>query len=303
MNILIVASGNADKISPFVKDQTDALEEKGIIINYFLIEGKGLRGYFGNYFKLRKKISEVKPDAIHAHYGLSGLLSVFQRIVPTVITFHGSDLNDKKVRPFSLIAHRWAKKSIFVSKKLADIAKYKNESVIPCGVNFSVFYPIDKLVARKKLNLDLQKKYILFSSAFNNQVKNFPLAKKAIEKIKGNNIEVLELKGFDRKQVALLMNAVDLALMTSFTEGSPQFVKEAMASNLPVVSVDVGDVKNVIRGTKHCYITSYDVEEISSKIKVILKDSAKTDGREKILHFNNETIANQLIELYKTIIK
>ncbi|QCX39124.1 glycosyltransferase family 4 protein [Aureibaculum algae] len=248
-------------------------------------------------------ISIIKPDMVHAHYGLSGLLSVLQRKVPTVITFHGSDLNDKKVRPFSLLAHRWSKKSIFVSKKLADIAKYKNESVIPCGVDFSIFYPIDKLVARKKLNLDLQKKYILFSSAFNNQVKNFPLAKKAIEKIKDNNIEVLELKGFDRQQVALLMNAVDLALLTSFTEGSPQFVKEAMASNLPVVSVDVGDVKNVIRGTKHCYITSYNVEEISSKIKVILKDSAKTDGREKILHFNNETIANQLIELYKTIIK
>lgn len=239
---------------------------------------------------------------IHAHYGLSGLLCVLQRKVPTLVTFHGSDLNDKKIRPFSLIAHRLSKKSIFVSKKLAAIVKYKNKSIIPCGVNFDLFYPIDKIEARKRLNLDVKKLYVLFSSSFNNHVKNYPLAKKAIQNLDNNNLEILELKGYNRAEVALLMNAVDLALMTSFTEGSPQFIKEAMACNLPIVSVDVGDVKEVINNTQYCYIVPYEPEAISKKIEILLNNLQKTNGREKIFHFDNKIIAAQLIKEYKTII-
>ena len=54
--------------------------------------------------------------------------------------------------------------------------------------------------------------------------------------------ELLELKGYNRVQVATLMQAVDAILMTSFTEGSPQVIKEALACGCPIVSVDVGDV-------------------------------------------------------------
>ena len=39
------------------------------------------------------------------------------------------------------------------------------------------------------------------------------------------------------------MNACDVALLTSIHEGSPQFIKEALACNRPIVSTDVGDVR------------------------------------------------------------
>lgn len=44
------------------------------------------------------------------------------------------------------------------------------------------------------------------------------------------------------KEVALLLNVVDATLMTSRTEGSPKFIREAMVCTCPIVSTEVGDV-------------------------------------------------------------
>ena len=119
MRILIIASGNSSQISPFVKEQAEALWNKGLSVDFFLIKGKGLFGYLKNYFLLIKKIKNKKYDLIHAHYGLSGLLATLQFSVPVVITFHGSDVNMKKNYIFSRIASRLSTTNIFVTSKLA----------------------------------------------------------------------------------------------------------------------------------------------------------------------------------------
>ena len=45
MKVLICASGNADTLSPFVKEQAESLKELDVEIDYFLIRGKGIWGY------------------------------------------------------------------------------------------------------------------------------------------------------------------------------------------------------------------------------------------------------------------
>ena len=92
------------------------------------------------------------------------------------------------------------------------------------------------------------------------------LAKAAVDQ-SGHNAELLEFYGYTREQVPLLYNAVDCGLLTSFTEGSPQFVKEAIACGCPVVSTDVGDAAEVIDGVKNSFISSYEVEDVVAKIK------------------------------------
>ena len=151
------------------------------------------------------------------------------------------------------------------------------------------------------MGLSTQKKYILFSAAFNNTIKNYPLAKAALDRMGNSNIELLELKNFTRKEVAVLLNAADLALMTSFSEGSPQFVKEAMACNLPIVSVDVGDVKELLGDTEGTYICSYDSRDVADKIKQALNFAKRTNGREKIQHLDSRVIAEEIIAVYKSI--
>lgn len=302
MKVLIVCSGNANYTSPFVLDQTNALKKKSVQIEFFLIKGKGLSGYIKNYKLLLNKIKEISPDLIHAHYGLSGLLCVLQRKVPVVTTFHGSDVNVRKNRLFSKIADLFSAKTIFVTKDLANKLNKRNSIIIPCGVDLDVFYPISKREARGKMNLLEDKRYVLFSSFFDNSVKNYPLAKAAVEKINNLDIELIELKEYNREEVALLMNAVDLVLLTSFTEGSPQFIKEAMACNCPIVSTDVGDVKKVVENTKGCFIGEYDAQDIKNKIVLALNFNKKTTGRNDINYFDNQIIATKIINIYQSVL-
>ena len=303
IKVLIVVSGNSEFRTPFILDQINHLENNGIEIEYFLIKGKGLMGYLKNYGALVKKIKLYRPDIVHAHYGLSGLFAVMQRGTPVVITFHGSDVNDPKERKLSRIAHMLSDKSIFVSEPLAKILNVKKPIVIPCGVDMDIFYPRDKNSMRLKFGLSEKKKYALFSSSFNNDVKNYPLAKEAVNLVENLDVELLELKGYTREDVALLMNAVDVALMTSFTEGSPQFIKEALATNTPIVSTDVGDVKNLIMKTEGCYISKSNSQDVSDNIKRAIEFNKKTKGRKTVEHLNNRMIAVQIIEIYESIIK
>src|SRR5450759_1266520 len=106
MKVLILSSGNYGGITAFVREQGLAIQKKGIEIDFFLVKGKSYKGYLGNRSGLNHKISEFKPDLIHAHYGLTALLANLQRKVPVISTFHGSDIwVYKKNRLLSQIAH------------------------------------------------------------------------------------------------------------------------------------------------------------------------------------------------------
>jgi teichuronic acid biosynthesis glycosyltransferase TuaC len=301
MRILVVCSKNSGKIAPFIQEQAEAIQQMGTEVDFFTIEGKGWKGYLKNRPFLTKKIKEFKPNVIHAHYGLSGLLANTQRKVPVVTTYHGSDINDPKVFRFSKWAMRLSVWNIFVSEKNIRIAKVKKKyTLIPCGINTELFKPVDKHIARKKFGFSTDEKLILFAGSFDNPVKNSALALQAINFL--SEVRLLELKNYSREEVALLMNAVDVCLMTSLSEGSPQFIKEAMACNCPIVSVNVGDVKEQIEGVENCFITEARPEKIAEKIDTIFTNRSKrTNGREKLMKSGLEqsVVAKQLIKIYR----
>ena len=271
MRVLIVASGNTKAASPFIIEQVESLKKIDIQIEYFLIKGKGWTGYLKSLSKLKKKIKNKNFNLIHAHYGLSGLLATLQRRIPVIITFHGSDININKNYKWSFIASRLSSKNIFVHKDQPKKLKVmlNEKDIIPCGINLKIFQPKDKVALRKKLDWDQKKVYILFSSSFDKPVKNVNLAYKSTQNIK--NSELIELKNYTKIELSNLMNAADLLLVTSFSETGPLIVKEAIACNCPVVSTDVGDVKEIIVKRKNSFVTSYNPKEIEAVIKKVIK--------------------------------
>ena len=308
MKILIVGSLNshAGEFAPFVLEQAEALRAAGCEIEYFGVTGKGVKGYLKTLPLLKAKIKEVKPDVIHAHYGMSSLLANLQRMTPVVSTYHGSDINEKNARRFSKIAMRLSAWNIFVSQRTLDIAKPgKRYSLIPCGINL----PKDKSeLPDMSRVLEPGKKHVLFAGAFDNKVKDYPLAAESAGRFSDpfrNQrtvplIQHIELKGYTRDEVNALMYACDAFLMTSKTEGSPQVIKEAMACGCPIVSVDVGDVAEITKDVDGCFITERNAESIAKGLQKALSFEGRTKGRERIIELGltNDQIAKKIIEIY-----
>jgi len=307
MKILFVHGDNREEISPFIQEQIYSLEMAGIVIDVFGIQGKGLIGYYLNRSKLRQKINQIHPILIHAHYGFSGLLAVLASRKPTIITFHGTDISDWRARPFSIFAMLFSRANIFVGKSLQDRLFFKfrsNSYVIPCGIDISTFRQTE---VKRVVENDHQEIKILFASAFDNKIKNFPLAKEAISLIEVK-VEIIELKNKSREEVAALINQVDLLLLTSFSEGSPQVIKEAMSCNCPIVSTKVGDVEFLLKDIEGCFVTEFDPKDVASKIKLAANYRRKmgfTKGRDRILELklDNQNVAKRIIEVYNNVIK
>ena len=324
--LLFVGTGHGNKLPSYVEEQMAALQNCGIQVLRYGITGKGVLGYLCSLPALKRAIQQHQPNLIHAHYGLSGLLANLQRRVPVVTTYHGSDINEPNILRFSKIAMRLSAHNIFVSQRNVALALSpyslityrlkKRYTLLPCGVNIPKPWSemqtqrLEQLTlnqwVQEKLNAGV--KHVLFAGAFNNAVKDPELAKAAINELvhEGINVDLIELKGYNREQVNALMYNCDALLMTSRTEGSPQVIKEAMSCGCPIVSVDVGDVAERVSGVEGCYVvSSREPAAIAEALQQALAFPGKTNGRQRIIEMglSNEQVAERLMAIYKQLLE
>jgi len=308
MRILVVCSGNSGKAAPFIQEQAEQLRNAGCEVELFLIRGKGWMGYLKNRSALVKKIQTVRPDIIHAHSGMSALLAGLQRKVPVVATFHGSDVNVPRLRMFTRMAIMLSRAHVVVSNDLKCILKRDDIAVIPCAVDDSVFHFMSFEECRAQLGWAADGCYILFASSFSNAIKNPALAKAAIESLNDTSVHLIELKDKSRLEVAQMLNACDAALLTSFSEGSPQFIKEAMACQTPVVSTRVGDVAELFEGLEGHFLTNPDAVEVASKLREAIrfrKERKLTSGRDSLARRGllPPQVTIKLLKVYEDVLK
>ena len=332
MKVLFVAAKkNTGHFSPFVEEQKEALASTGNNVVAYAHTAHGILNYVKWVPKLRKAINQIKPDVVHAHFGLTGLMAGLASLgtgVPVVVTYHGCDINDKKLRPFSRMAMRLAAWNIFVSKRQMinaygseeRAARAKNGSVMPCGINTELFNAeqIDEIWYESKFGNGVN---VLFAGSFEAYVKDPELARQAMNELtnEGVNADLIELKGYTRKQVVTLMYKCKALLLTSIREGSPQVIKEAMACNCPIVSTNVGDVEERLEGLEGCFVvgerrkenggwSSESREQVIQQLSEVLKKAisyGRTKGRERLLKdgLDNAQIAERLISIYNSVIK
>ena len=139
MKLLVIASDKGEHFVPFIEEQINALQQNGVEIVRYGVTGKGIIGYLRELPALRRYIRKERPDVIHAHYGLCGLLANLQRRIPVVTTYHGSDINQASILRFSKIAMRLSAWNIFVSARSASLAMGNNAIALCSGAEAPVY--------------------------------------------------------------------------------------------------------------------------------------------------------------------
>lgn len=309
MKVYFVASGNkaVGTVSAFVRSQFDSLQSEGLDMHLFPVRGHGWKAYLRAIWQLRSEVRRERPDIVHAHYSVCGLVAAVAtcftptRVVVSILgSFPSPSFKLRWVRFF--IKHVWDA-TLVKSQRTADQLGL-DLPVVPNGVNLEQFTLIDKEEARRRCGFADDKKYVIWCSNPSRGEKRFPLAKKAVEAL--NNPDVVLYPVFDKRhdEVVDYMCGADLLLLTSYCEGSPNVVKEAMACNCPVVSTDVGDVQWVTGGIEGTAVVPYgDVEALKKAVAQTLSFNSRTCGRERIVELGLTTkdIASKIKSIYDSL--
>jgi teichuronic acid biosynthesis glycosyltransferase TuaC len=288
----------------FVQEQVESLRGLGLSIDVVTIRGpSGGTKYVHGFVALRRALAARRYDLIHAHYGLSGAIAAAQRRVPVLTTFHGSDTYIQWQRYISRVVAR-VTTPIFVTEEGAARLGVESATVIPCGIDTTQFRPIDRGEARRLLGWDQERHYVLLPGSRKQRVKRADLFDAVLERAR---LEVGDLVGVSLEQtpradVALIMNAVNLTLMTSESEGSPVAIKESLACSTPVVSVPVGDVPRMIAGLPGCTIVRRDPEALSNAVLAALDTDRRPELRERVLPYAVEFVARRIAAVYQSVL-
>lgn len=301
LRVVVVARARGTNVSPFVQEQVDALCAIGVDARIAPIRGRGVSAYVQAIPRIQRIAEECSAHLIHAHFGVSALAATRLRGFPVVATFHGSDINRPGVRLISRLAARRAAACIVVSNALSDLCKFSvPPAVIPCGIDLTRFYPEDRSGARARLGFG-DEHIILFGASRQRRVKNFALAAAAVRRL-SVPARLIELNGCSREEVRMALSAADVLLVTSRTEGSPQVVKEALATGCPIVSTNVGDVQEITAGLPHCYVTAHDAAAIAEKLHLLLGERPRVPRTERIESLGNELIARRVLDVYESVL-
>jgi glycosyltransferase involved in cell wall biosynthesis len=100
------------------------------------------------------------------------------------------------------------------------------------------------------------------------------------------------------EEIPAYMNAADVLLITSDSEGSPTVVHEAMACGLPIVTVDVGDVPDRLTGCIPSAVVDRDPEALGRAVADIVQGRRRSNGPELVRPISHDVLANEILQVY-----
>jgi len=293
----------------YVRDQVEALRRIGVEVDVLFIDGaKSSVNYLRGPFRLWWQLLKRRYDVIHAQCVLTGIIARLQPFFPVVVTYHGSELGVNPKHWLARLAravYPFFQRLIVVSPQMKQRLDDPQVRVIPCGISLDDFKLIPLAKARQQLGLPPDKPLVVWVGGHQRPEKRYSMAEQAMELVKQDlpHAELVLVSGQPHQVVPVYMSACDVLALTSVHEGSPMVIKEAMACNLPIVSVDVGDVAAVVGETEHCYIVAPTPEAVAEKLCAVLSNRQRTDGRSKVGQLESDSIVGRILDVYEQVTK
>jgi teichuronic acid biosynthesis glycosyltransferase TuaC len=318
-------TSSAPHSGTFVPPLIQALKDANVTPELYFVDRnqKGRRAYHGVVHTLRGRVREFEPDVVHVLWGgfLAWLTAYAVRDRPVVITLGGDDLlglyllsADGPVEHLSRfvavgtsrLAVRRSSHIICVSRNLLEVlpshVPTNKCSIIPCGVDPTIFRPLDRRECQRQLGWPTECKHILFPALASRSYKRFELAKRTwnLLRERGHDAQLHELPGVPHNEVPIWLNAAEVVVITSHHEGSPTVLKEALACARPVVSVAVGDVSELLAPLDGCRIAEANPISLASAITQIWDLAQVHKAREQIERYSWDRIAADTARVYRS---
>jgi glycosyltransferase involved in cell wall biosynthesis len=308
----------------FIAEQVRSLRAAGVDMEVLFINPRATRLNYA--FGVRHVIQKLRTgvyDVIHTHHTYTLPIvdlarTLVYRGIPVILTNHeGEALDETSIRSWHpasrlrrsitlkrLMARR-ADFVIFVSRKLAEAIATRNRyAVLPCGVDLDKFRPLDQAGCRQQLGIPAAAPVVFFPADPNAQGKRFALAKSAFDLFReAHPTAKLQTGGkIPHDEMPLYYNAADVVLQTSFYEASPTVVKEALACEVPLVSTEVGDTREIIDGVPYCFACPDTPCELASRLLCCV--GRRTTGARRNLRAKGlslDQVAQSLIQIYRRV--
>jgi len=298
-------NGEMFDVPPFVSDQARFVSRAGWQVSVGVVDDRtSVQGIVRNSRRLSDEIAAARPAVVHAQYGsvTAAIARVVAGRLPLVVSFCGDDLlgtpipgvlwraREQSARAIGLWGARDAAAIVVKSDNLRDALPRRlrgRATVLPNGVDTESFVPMDRASCRAALGWASDARIVLFNASHggNQVVKNQPLARQVVDLVAASTPRVYlnAISGASRERMRLMMNAADCLLVTSFHEGSPNVVKEAMACNLPVVTVPCGDVAQRLSRTHPGAVSTYDAGGLAKAVIGVLESGSRSNGRDELI--------------------
>ncbi|AGB14874.1 glycosyltransferase [Halovivax ruber XH-70] len=291
---------------PFFDNQVRTLEARGVDVTTICVPGResqsetrSLTDYLAYYpHVLGQSLSGY--DLVHANYGLTAPFALTQPTRPVVLTLWGSDLMGRYAR----VSERCSAfcDAIVVPTSAMAAQLSSPADLIPFGVDSDLFRPIPQEVARERVGWPTDERIALFPYDPSRSVKNYDLAETVVAEAAGQlTLESLGDVSYDR--MPLYMNASDLVLVTSRRESGPLTVKEAALCNVPIVSTDVGFVRDVLSPVQSAHVCESKAELVAGVDAVLQSDVAPSGRDELKANVSMDRMGDQLVDVYERVLE
>ncbi|MBN2121412.1 MAG: glycosyltransferase family 4 protein [Candidatus Omnitrophica bacterium] len=323
----------------FVKNQIDDIANVGIDFLRVVKTKKARIFYLTFFLKSIFYLLFSSYDVIHAHYGFhSAFFPALIKRRPLVISFHRGDALDEPRRNWL-----YCKSQKFVVRRSDHLIAVSDEikqalihdlgatedrvSIVSCGINTSVFTPLDKIEIREKLGISQDCKMVLFVGQLIRR-KGLDIVLECARRMRDVTFFIIGEGKFLKEEILKTencvfvgkvpndeipqwMNAADVFFLPSRSEGTPLVFSEALSCGLPAVVSDVGGCSAVVADTDLAkyVVAPDDVETFHERLSELMENPSQRkevgkEGRDIILNkFAGKKIAQDIKDIYLKVCK
>ncbi|HEY2746451.1 MAG TPA: glycosyltransferase [Polyangia bacterium] len=321
MSLRVLAVANWDfygNPTPWAIARLEALRRANAVVDLIAEDCvTDRRGFVRLWRALHDRLARIDYDVVAPMYGSAlGLLCAAQRRVPCALSLAGSDLNGEPradgrlgwtafpSRAASHLAAALAGGTSVRTRAMREALLWPparaGAEVIASGVDLSWFTPFDRARARRLRGLPSAGRRVIFVGSAARPVKRLELARAAVALLPGVILDVVD--GLPHDEMPLAYAAADALILTSYREGSPNCVKEALACAVPVVGVDVGDLGDVLDGLTNCAVVAAEPGALADALGRALDDGRGCpEGPARMAEHSIEAMARRFLSFYERV--